>query len=113
MLRTWIKSSSEAIRKQHLVKQKICQIVSAYPMSRRAQSNVQRKPVSQEVSIRSDGRAMDPRGTAAPPCQTTSVRRAPAQGRYAGSPQPDSVSPSEWVSMGYATPRFTPAEHRL
>ena len=42
-----------------------------------------------------------------PPLSRAS-RRAPAPGRYAGSPQHDSVSPSEWVSMGYAAPRALP-----
>ena len=38
---------------------------------------------------------------------------APAPGRYAGSPQHDSVSPSEWVTMGYAAQRAPPQEYCL
>ena len=48
-----------------------------------------------------------------PPAKPTPARRAPAQGRYAGSPQHDSVSPSEWMSMGYAAPRSPPQEYCL
>src|SRR5207244_12349492 len=82
-------------------------------MSRGVRSDVKRKPVPKEVSIRSDGRAMDPGGTTAPPRQAAPARRAPAQGRYAGSPQHASLSPSEGLSMGYAASRSPPQEYRL
>jgi len=39
-----------------------------------------------------------------PPAKPCQRGGRSAQGQYAGSPQHDSVSPSEWVSMGYAAP---------
>ena len=56
-------------------------------MSRGVRSHIKRIPVHKDMSIRSDGRAVDPGGTAAPPAQATPAGRAPTQGRYAGSPQ--------------------------
>src|SRR6266700_1445716 len=91
----------EAIRKQHLAKQYICSIVSAYPLSRGVRSYVEERPVAKEVSLGSHGRTMGHRGTTDPACQAAPTRRAPAYGRHAGSPQHDFLSEPERLSMGH------------
>src|SRR6266849_10185685 len=93
---------SEAIRKQHLAKQYICWIVSAYPISRGVRFYVEKRPVSKGISLGSHGRTMGHRGTADPACQAESTRRAPAYGRHAGRPQHDFLSEPERVPMGHA-----------
>src|SRR5712691_5950947 len=88
-------------------------IVSAYPIHRGVRSDVERKSAQKVIDIRGDGRAMDGGGLLVPSRHIEPTWRASAPGRPARRPPYATVSPSAWVSMGYAAPRSAPQEHRL
>ena len=71
------------------------------------------KPVSQEITLRSDGRAMGHCGTDDPTRQAEPTRRAPAQGRYAGSAEYTVLPEPQRLPMGYVAARFAAQEYRL
>ena len=108
-----VRHELEAIRKQFLPKDELCWIVGAFPLCRGVRDDVGRSPVSEEVSLGSDGRAMGDRGTDAPARQAEHTRRSPAHSGHEGSPQHDSLFEPEWLPMGYAATRFAAQEYGL